>query len=715
MTVDQQPQSTRERSSDASLQRLMAPTSVAIVGASPSGRHGRPMVENLTSLGFAGTVYAVNPKYEEVLGARCYPTLHDLPEVPDAVMIGVSRGRARDVLHDAADLGVGGVVLTAIGYGESGTAVGRRAQQEIADLAQNAGMALIGPNCMGLINFTAASALYLDPVRPYTAGHVSLLSHSGSIAIALTNNRRGVRWSHVVSTGNEAVTGAADLLSYAVDDPATTVITAFLETIRYPDAFFAQCDRAHAAGKPVVVLKSGRGERSQAAAQAHSGALALPDRLIDELLRRHHVIRVWSMEDLLSTVNLLSAGRTPHGHGLAVVSESGGEVGLIHDEADRLGVSLPAIGGATRERMAEYLPAAEMVTNPLDLWALPEPEVNYPRVLRDLAEDPGVSTMLVVGQTDFGPTVPGDASGANLRAVKDLASVTTKPIALVAPITTSLNTEMVQDMQEAGVAVLTGFGDALRAVAHVATHAASAAAVSSESAPANAALERCFAILDGKASSGAAALDLLAAAGIPTVPSALVDNADDAVIAAERLGYPVVVKTGDPAILHKTEANAVFLNVAEPSAVRDAFEHLRMATMRPASVLVQAQITAGAELILGAQYEPSLGSFILVGSGGIWAEQLRDVSIRPVRLRADDAPQMLGALRIRELFGGLRGRPALDEQAVMDAIARMDALAQLLGPRIISIDVNPLAVLPTGVVALDALVVPSDSDARDRG
>lgn len=690
----------------------MAPRSVAMVGASPTSRHGRPMIQNFATLGFPGEVMAVNPRYEEILGVPCFGALRDLPTVPDAVMVGVNKERAWPVLEDAAELGVGGVVLTAIGFAETGVE-GRHDQDLLTAFARDAGLALIGPNCMGLVNFSAASALYLDEVsEAYTPGRTALISNSGSVAVALMNNARGVRWSHVVTTGNEAVTGSAELIGYAVHDPDTDVIAAFIETIRDPEAFFAACDRASAAGKPVVILKAGRSQAAQAAAQAHSGALAVSDRLVDALFRRHRVIRVDSMEDLLDTVTLLSVGRRPAHDGVAIVSESGGEVELFLDAAANRSLRLPAFGDPTRERLATYLPEGLEPHNPLDLWALDDTESNYPRLLSDLLEDPDVALLMAVVQTDSGPTIPGDVLAQGVAAATVAALGTEKPVALVAPLSGGAPADLVEHLRAADVAMLSSLTGALRSVEHVIAYAIASDVAAEAAAIDHDEVQRRFAALEGRPTAGQPALELLAAAGIPTVRSEEVSDVEAAVAAAECIGYPVVLKLGDPGLLHKTEAGGVLLDLRDQDAVRDAVTALRSTPAGATCVLVvQQQITGGLELILGLQHDPQLGGFTLVGTGGIWAEVVEDVSIRPIRLRLGEAQEMLSALRASRIMAGLRGRPALDVAAAVDALERLDALAAALDPRIASLDVNPLVVLPTGVVALDALVVPNVKEA----
>jgi acetate---CoA ligase (ADP-forming) len=692
-----------EPTTPSSLRRLLRPESVALVGASLSSRHGTAMVANLGTLGFGGEVLPVNPRHREVAGLPCYPSLRELPLVPDAVMIGVAGERAEAVLAEAAELGVGGAVVTAFGYAESGPD-GQRAQDRLAALARSAGMALIGPNCMGFVNFAGRAALYLDPVEPYAAGTVSLLSQSGSVAIGLANNSRGVRWSHLVSSGNEAVTGSADLLAFAVDDPQTRILAVFAETIREPERFFAECQRARRAGKPVVVLKSGRTEGARRAALAHSGALAVADRLVDARLTRCGAIRVDTVEELLDTLVLLQAGRLPAGDGLAVVSESGGEIGLIHDELDSRSLRLPELSAATCERLSGYLPPGLPPSNPLDLWALPDAERNFERLLDDLAADPEVATVLATFQEAAGPIIPTDVDGHALRAARAVAARTEKPLALVAPIGGGADADLVPLMAEHGVAVLSGFRGALDAVERATAHARPQPPAAQPPPVEITCLDELLARFGDRPSAGHPALAFVAAAGIPTVPSMSVNELDEALAAAEQIGYPVVLKLGAPEILHKTELGGVVLDLRDAEALTSAFRTLRGTAAGP--LLVQQQVTGGVELILGLHSEPGLGSFVMVGAGGVLAEVLDDVAIRPAALRSGEPEQMLAQLRAHPLLDGLRGSPRLHLEGVVDCIARLDAIAVALGDRIESLDLNPVVVGTDSVVALDAAVVP---------
>jgi acyl-CoA synthetase (NDP forming) len=679
----------------------MAPASVAIVGASPTSRYGRNLVSNFTTLGFPGRVAAVNPRYPEIEGIPCFPTLSDIPFVPDAVILSLSWDKVVPVFEEAARLGVRGAVLFAIGLGEVG-GEGKRLQDRLAAVAREAGMAVIGPNCQGFINFHHPAPMYSGLVQPYKAGSVAFISHSGSVTQAIANNTRGVRFSHVASSGNEAVTGCEDVLGWYLDDPNTKLIIAFLETIRKPEQFFTECDRAYELGKPVVVLKSGRTAAATEAATAHSGALALPDRLIDELFRRHKVVRVNSTEELLETAKAL-AGPLPKGPGIACTTGSGGQVELLLDAAADSGATFPEFRPETAGKLRGILADFLGTRNPLDVWGTPDLDRRYPEVLKAIAADPNVHAIFPVVGTEYHPAGSPDSQGRwsyaradHVALVTELRRHTDKAVGLLSCVDGSVPPEVVDELATQDVVVLSGLHEGLRALKLAADYAAPRAAPAlTEPLPAR--WER----LGEGAFSGQAALDLIAAGGIPTVRSIVVQGPNEAIAAAEKLGFPVVLKLGDPSALHKTEAAGVITGLETVEAVRAAA--LRLG--RP--LLIQQQVSGGLEMILGLQTDPRLGTFVLCGLGGIWAEALDDVAIRPVPLLEDEAQAMVDQLRCRSWLNGLRGSRPLDVTALIQAIERLAALGASLGSKVSSLDINPLFVLPDGVVAVDALIVPS--------
>jgi acetate---CoA ligase (ADP-forming) len=692
----------------ASLASVFKPASVAVVGASPTSQWGKQALENFTTFGFSGDVVAVNPKYDEIIGYRCYPSLRAIPFAPEAVLIGVNRERVLPLIEEAAEVGAKAAVIFAIGFAEAGREWGQ-VQERITQAAIAAGMAVIGPNCQGSINFVEPCAMYMSNVEPYEPGCVAMFAQSGSVTTALLNNKRGVRWSHAVSCGNEAVSGAAELLGYFVDEPHTKVICGFIETIRKPGLFFRECERARQADKAVVILKSGRTEAARKAATAHSGALASPDRLYDEMFKRHGVLRVDTQEELLETAIALQSSRRPAGGRVAAVTASGGQIELILDETGKYPETLshPELASETKTFLRRILPDFLATSNPLDYWGVADYVGEYPKILGALADDPNIDIVVGIADPNHGPTGTAGAESRSYEATAELAARSNKLITLVTPLDGEPSLNDVEDLLDKDVLLLSGFPEGFRALERLVTwcqprrSTASAPQIDEES------IKRTLDGLRGRPLAGQPALDLLSKVGIPVVKSIVATSADEAVAAAAQIGYPIVAKIGDPDVLHKTEAGGVHLGLGDPSTVRDAVKKIQEGGSR--NVLIQEQVRGGVEMILGLQTDPLLGTFVLTGLGGIWTEVINDVSLRPVALLEDEAHEMVRRLRSAALLTGARGAARLDTNALADAITRIDAIGRTVGSQLESIDVNPLVVLTNRVVALDALIVPRKS------
>ncbi|MGY4408183.1 acetate--CoA ligase family protein [Bradyrhizobium sp. USDA 3315] len=688
----------------ASISSVFNPASIAVVGASWSDPAGRVIIENFSSIGYRGRVVAVNPRRDESIGYPCYPTLRDLPFVPECVVVCDDRHRVLEIVSEAAEIGSKAAVIFAVGFAEAGSA-GQEEQQRLRDVALAAGMAVIGPNSAGLINFVNPCAMYIDVVKRYEPGCVALFAHSGAILNTLLVSKRGVRWNYAVGCGNEAALDSADLLAYFVDDVHTRVICGFMETIREPKRFFQECDRARAAGKPVIVLKAGRTEAARRAATAHSGALSAPDRLYEELFRRHGVLRVDSTEELLETAIALQSRRRPRGGRVAAIAPSGGNNQLTLDETGKYpNLSHPEFAPATKKFLRGLLPDFLATSNPLDFSGTVDLEAAYPRILKAVADDENIDLVVAVARTNHYPILKESGGRRAIEMAAEIAARTDKLVVLLTPTNGEPPPDLVEEALRRDVLLLSGFQQGYRALERLVTWTRPPACPGAPATPELGRFEAQLDQLESKPLAGQPALDALQATGLATVQSLSVDNPQAAVSAAARLGYPVVVKIGDADVFHKTEARGVVLNVADPLAVRAATTRLQAAGTR--SVLVQSQVSGGVEMFLGLQTDPSLGSFIVAGLGGIWTEVLNDVAIRPVGLREGDAAAMLAELRSRKLLEGARGAEPLDLAAFATAIEWMDAIGRTVGSRLEAIDVNPLVVLPVGVVAVDALIVP---------
>lgn len=688
-----------------SMQRLFRPKSVAVVGASPTHQWLKGSILSFPQLGYEGNVYAVNPRYTEVAGVPCFPSLSELPEVPDAILIGLNRDRVLPVVEEAIQLGVGGAVVLAIGFAEAGE-VGRERQQRMRQMCLDADFALVGPNCQGLIDFTSRSALYMGKVATYEPGVVALISQSGSVTTALTDNNRGVRWSQIVSCGNEAVVDSADLLRYFVDDPGVKVIGAFLETIRDPERFFAECDRAKAAGKPVVVLKSGTSEAGAKAATAHSGALAAPDRLYDARFKRHGVHRASSMESLLETLIAMQLDRRPKSNRMVSITASGGQIELILDQTEKTDLTHKPFAPETVEKLRNRLPDFLATTNPLDYWGMDDLENNHPAMLRDIAADPNVDIILSAAGFSRHPTGTDWGDPENrLTPHKALAAATDKVVVMLDTVDGTVPAEIAESGLKGNILVLSGLSEGLEALSHMVADTKPA----HKPAPAPAFdVAKTRALFDAikTPSSGMPTSDLLAAAGLPVAESRLVETAEAAVQAASALGYPVVMKAADPSLLHKTEVGGVIVGVKDAQAVEEAFRKLN--AIGSGGVVVQPMVKGDVELFAGFTNHEQLGPFIIVGTGGIWTELFDDVSVRPVGLGAGEAREMLERLKGYPLLKGVRGKPACDIDAVVALIEKLDAFCREFGDRISAIDLNPIMVTPNSAVIVDTVVIPKE-------
>lgn len=686
-----------------SMQRLFRPKSVAIVGASPSHQWLKNTILSFPELGFEGKVYAVNPRYDEVAGVPCFPSLSEIPEVPDAILIGLNRDRVLPVVEEAISLGIGGAVVLAIGFAEAGE-TGRERQQRMRQISLEADFALVGPNCQGIIDFTSRSALYMGKVASYEPGVVALISQSGSVTTALTDNNRGVRWSQIVSAGNEAVVDSADLLRYFVDDPGVKVIGAFLETIRDPERFFAECDRAKAAGKPVVILKSGTSEAGALAATAHSGALAAPDRLYDARFARHGVHRASSMEALLETLLAMQLDRRPKSNRMASITASGGQIELILDQTDKTDLThvpfTPETAGLLRKRLPDFL----ATTNPLDYWGMDDLEKNHPALLQEIASDPNIDIVLSASGFSAYPTST-DRGDPELRLVphKAVAAAHDKVVVMLDTVDGTVPAEIAESGLKDNILVLSGLSEGLEALSHL---------VADGKGPHKAAPAPAFDVAKTRAlfkaisapSSGMPTSDLLTAAGLPVVESRHALSAEAAAQAASDLGYPVVMKVADPSLLHKTEVGGVLVGVKDAQAVVDGFNKLD--AIAPGGVIVQPMMAGDVELFAGFTNHEELGPFVIVGTGGIWTELFDDVCVRPVGLAAGEAKEMLESLKGYPLLRGVRGKPACDIDAVVALIEKLDAFAREFGDRIAAIDLNPIMVTPDTAVIVDTVVIP---------
>jgi acetate---CoA ligase (ADP-forming) len=715
------------------LKPLFAPRSVAVVGASPRSDLARTIRDNIAKVGSETRCFFVNPRYEEIDGSPAYPDLAGLPEVPDIVVVALNPLRAAPVVREAAAAGVRAVIIPGGGVVEGGEAAAEM-QREVAAIARDAGIALLGPNCMGLIDLSAPSATYIDDLPPnLRRGGTAAIAQSGSVTDAFVHAGTRIGWSKIISCGSEAVLDLCDHFAACLDDPATDSIVLFVEGFKRPGRFLALADRALADGKPILAVKVGRSSQARAAAIAHTGNLAGDEGATDAALRAAGVMRFDDLDDLIEGAALVSRSRRL-GRGVGkgrtgVVTVSTGEGSLIADLAPSLRLDLPPIPPATRARIAEALPTLSHIENPIDPWGADEGAPTYRACFEAFVASGAYDVLALVHDFPY-RSQPGEVALAVELGAELVAATADAPHVL--PVFVSLTSGDVTAEVEAqmdaadGVPILRGTRTAFGAIAKLAwwerRHAERLVrGPARERWPQLAAATPRYAHSRPRGTTRTTpralpereSLELLRAAGLPMVGSAAIRiDAEAAMLAeattaAEKLGWPVAVKVDAPGFAHKTEAGGVHLGVADAKALQRAIRALHPVASR--GVLVQPMAPSGVELILGARRDPQFGPLVLVGIGGILAEVLDDVALRLAPVTIEDGLDMLSSLRGARLLDGVRGQPTVKRRAVAEAIVALGA-AMLANPTWLEVDLNPLIAGPGGAVAVDALIV---TDTRD--
>jgi len=707
------------------IRSLLTPSSVAVVGASPSSFVGRILLENLRTLGFAGPVYPVNPRYDEILGYRCYPSLEAVPEPPEAVAVALRIDLVPGVLRTAGEIGARAAVVPGGGFSETGDAA-LLAQDEIGEVAAEFGMAVAGPNCMGVLAPGRNAGLYIGTVpASLLAGHVALVSQSGSVIEAAANMGPRVGFSALVSCGVEAATTAGDYFRFFAEDDRTVAVAAFLEGFRDPRSFVAGARALREAGKPLVVCKVGRTEEAQAAIAAHSGTLAGSDVVVTGLLAQLGAIRVDDLDELLEISELLGHGRRPRGRRMMVITDSGGEANLVADHMRWFGLEAPPPSERLQRRLRERWPHFAYIGNPIDPWGVdPDYGTLYPEILAAMSEE-DVDILAVAldkvtpwagpMEVDLGVAAGRGLIGAVQPPADGERSSGQKFAAFLTVNATGPAERSVRDLlRDANVPLMHGLRPALLAIARAAWWQAwrprtPAARVKpgDRAAAARSAIDA-FAG-DGPILSERASRRVLAAYGVPLSPGRAVATAEEAGDAARHLGFPVVMKGDVAGVAHKAAAGLVATGVASEEQARRTFrtlvERAREAGAEPRGALVEAT-ASGVELICGMRRDPVFGPVVLLGVGGTLTEILNDVAVRVAPPSPEDLEEMLAGCSA----GRLLSSSGADPTQLFAALQGLSDLAEDL-PEVQEVDVNPLFVATDGTAAAaDALVVVERSD-----
>lgn len=700
--------------SDPGLAAVLRPRSIAIVGDSPRQRsRGGAIHANLDRLGFSGPIHPVNPRYEQVRGRRCYPSLDGLPQPVDFVAVAVPAGQAVDLVRQAAHAGARAVSFVAGGFAEAGPD-GRAVQDRLRAEARRFGVELVGPNCYGVASLVDGFAAYFGSLpTDLTPGSVALVSQSGGVLNTVLDAAAGrdLGFSHLITTGNEATLGVERYVAALAAAAEVRVIACYLETVRDPRAFDRALLDTRLAGRHVVVLRSGRSAAGRAAVAAHTGALATESRLLAAACRSRGAVLVDDVDELVNACELLTnAGRAPGPHSI-LMSISGGTCALAADVADETGVRLAELDENTQAAVGRQLPFATVPRNPLDLTGVAASDADVlPRVLATLEALPADRNLVLLLNS------PTACDEEDRRLYRELARVfcahaasSRHHCAVVASASGAVDDVVATVSHSNGVPVLVGLRPALRSLAlavgrdafvddDVPTRHASPWSTMS-TAPTEVELKRALGRL-----------------GVAVPAGELVKDEESAAAAATRVGYPVVLKAQSPQLAHKTECGAVRVGLDAEAAVRSAYGEISSAVRMhlgewPGAMLVEREVPPGVDVLVGVMVDAVLGPFIVCGTGGVLAELLDDVVVVRAPMTRSSVADLLRQLPVLEKrLHGVRGAPPADIEALSDLLRRISDIALGLSGEPCALDLNPVRVLPAGqgVVVLDAWLARSE-------
>ncbi len=694
-----------------SLNPLFHPESIAVIGASRNpGTIGYQIVDNLVRHGFRGTIYPVNPNARSVHSFPAYPSVGAIPEVVDMAVVVVPKELVLDVAEECGRVGVKGIVVISAGFREVG-GEGVTREKQLVEVVQRHGMRLVGPNCMGLLNTTEGvcmNATFAPTMPP--VGATSFLSQSGALGVTILDYAAeyGIGIHQFVSVGNKPDVSGNDLIEYWEDDPGTRVILMYLESFGNP-RHFTPIARRVSRKKPIAVVKSGRTRAGARAASSHTGALAGADMAIDALLAQCGVLRADSIQELFDVAMAFEHQPVPAGNRVAIVTNAGGPGIMIADSCESMGLDVVDLAPRTQERLREVFPAEAAVSNPVDMIASATGE-SYEVALEIILDDPRVDAAIAAFVPPLGVRQI-DVAEAIVTATKTRRE---KPVMAVLMGREGLP-EGRAELKEAGVPAYIFPESAARALSAMNRHRIWRERPRQEPTRFPADADRVKAILDRAQEENrqhlteVEALEVAEAYGISVVPHRMARSREEAVEAARELGFPVVLKVVSPDIVHKTDAGGVRVDLGSPEQVQEAWESILAAAektrpdARVEGVIVERFLKGKQEVIVGMSTDPSFGSILMFGLGGIYVEALKDVAFGIQPVTRIDAEDMIRSIRGFPLLEGVRGEEGADLDALAEAIQR---ISQLVGDhnRILELDLNPFLALEKGGVAVDARI-----------
>jgi len=694
------------------LDTLYNPRAIAIVGASPNpGKRGRIIIENLMQLGFPGEIYPINPKYARILGHKCYPSIAELPARVDVAAICLPCVAAVRALAECGRLGIRAAAIIANGFAESGP-TGYGLQEELVGIAEQYQITVSGPNSLGLMDCASRVCYWAAPPRSNESSNVAAVVQSGALALSLIApaHGRGLSFEAVAMPGNEALVTTSDHVNYLIEREGIDVVALIVEGIRDPQGFIDAARRAALQGKRIIALKLGTSAGGQRAAAAHTASLAVPDKVFSAVCDRYGVIRVHDIDELIEATLLASTLRMLRDPRVVITSVSGAGCGLAADMAEEVGIKLVPPSPATSQRLLEIIPGSRP-GNPFDVGLAFDVPGSYADCVDILASSSEYDVQIMM----LNSLTPDDANRAfYLAQLKDGARFVSAGRQTIACSFTSGEHDdvLVQHAASLGIPVLQGLRESFLAVRRYAAAVSQSEMFASETNPQFPSLTRNMGPSWSDSLSDTDGRDLISAYGIPVARRVRVTKAEEAVLAAEKIGYPVAMKLWSPNVVHKSDVGGVVLGLTDPASVVKAFNDIatNLAKSAPSATFdgafVEEMADGSCELIIGIKNDDQFGVLLLVGIGGIFVEILNDtiLAVPPVGLAK--ARGMLSSLKGYHVLTGARGAETADIEEAAKVIVAMSTLAMEWPLDLHSLEINPLVVGRSGcgVLVVDSMI-----------
>lgn len=698
-----------------SIDNMLNPSSVAVVGATERLQYGGRFLRSIMPAKDKVRIYPVNPKYDKVLGMRCYPTVLDLPEVPDLVSVIVPQDHVMQVLEESAQIGVKAAIVISAGFSERGDLSRKQAQQELKDFSKRTGLRICGPNCLGVANVAAgiwATASQLPEDNDSNApsiGPVALVSHSGATAfgpIMIRAKEIGLGFSHIISTGNEVDLESSDFIAYLLEDPDVKVVACFIEGFKDGRKLISVAERALELDKRIVLIKVGRSEVGSKAALSHTAAMTGSDSVHNAAFKQFGIIRSNEWDELLHTADLLAHNSAPSESGVVLVSHSGGVSSMIADHLGQADIPLPPLTSDTQVKISNLLGGFGWSANPADITVFAN-RPQFGEILRLLETEPQAGAMVIA---TFG-------NHNQVEQIKSLKTESTKPILFVTTGSNQITDELStfkdvhipvfhsSQMMANSLSGLFEYGRKQRSFTKMLER-------TSTELPSNRVPDIQGPTLNKRHLNQLEVKRFLTEWGVPCAIEEKASNTAEAIAIARKIGFPVAVKIDSADIPHKTEAGAVLLNLSTDKEVAKAYLEVKTNGERYAPnsagspVVVQEMVSGIVETLIGVSHDPQFGPVIAFGIGGIFVELFDDLALRICPITEVDALEMIEEIRGYKLLTGFRGSQQADIESIVSTLVAVSTMAAKLSDKAIDLDINPLMVLPNnqGVKAVDVLL-----------